>query len=111
MLNIDNLISQNKNSIIDEFYIRNQEKEASITDEFYTIYNQVRIKLFKTLKDNNPEIDEIILFEKAQKLMDRFIFICFCEDKLLLPANTFNNVLNGAKQSFDPSLTNSMDTT
>ena len=40
--------------------------------------------IFENMKENNPETDENTLLEKVQKLLDRFLFICFCEDKGLL---------------------------
>lgn len=43
-----------------------------------------------------------MLFEKAQKILDRFIFICFCEDKGLLPDHTFRSVLTNAQHTFVP---------
>lgn len=103
LLNSINLINQNSNSIIDDFYTSNVEQYKNITKSFYKEYKQTRLNLFKGMKENNPEVEELILFEKAQKLMDRFIFICFCEDKELLPENIFKNVLVTARRSFDPS--------
>jgi len=45
------------------------------------------------MKKNNPQINEHILLEKVQKLLDRFLFICFCEDKDLLPHNSYNKIV------------------
>jgi len=41
------------------------------------------------MKKNNPETPENLLLEKVQKLLDRFLFICFCEDKGLLEKDFF----------------------
>ncbi len=96
----DNLISKCGKSIIDEFYQENEVEGINITNEFYGKYKTIRKNLFANLKENNPKIDEIILFTKAQKIMDRLIFICFCEDCGLLPNNTLQNlVVNSAKNS------------
>jgi hypothetical protein len=35
----------------------------------------------------NPQYDKLVLFKKTQKLLDRFLFIFFAEDRLLLPTN------------------------
>ena len=103
LLNSKNLICKNNDSVTDSLYNSKVEKLKNITNKFYKEYKEVRLKLFKGMKENNPLVDELILFEKAQKLMDRFIFICFCENKDLLPKSTFKNVLTTARKSFDPS--------
>lgn len=102
LLSAKNLINKEGNSIIDNLYISNIEQYKNITREFYKEYKDTRLRLFKIMKENNENINELILFEKAQKLMDRFIFICFCEGKELLPEHTFKNVLQNARNSFEP---------
>lgn len=64
-----------------------------IEKEFYVDYKKARLNLFAHLKENNPAKDEILLFNKSQKLLDRFIFVCFCEDMQLIPSSTFRRVL------------------
>lgn len=102
LLNYNNLINSTTDSVIDNLYKDNDENIKNITKVFYEEYKNTRLNLFKGIKENN-DINELILFEKTQKLMDRFIFICFCEDKELLPRNTFKNVITTARNSFEPS--------
>ncbi|UMZ72568.1 Eco57I restriction-modification methylase domain-containing protein [Natranaerofaba carboxydovora] len=52
----------------------------SIPVKFYNRYRDLRIKLFEELKENNPDYNEILLLEKAQKYLDRSIFFSFCKD-------------------------------
>lgn len=98
-----NLIKRDGKSTIDELYEKNEEEQKDISKLFYKDYKDTRLHLFERLKENNPEVDELILFEKSQKLMDRFIFVCFSEDKALLPENTFRNVIKIANMSYDVS--------
>lgn len=105
LLNLENLINLNGKSIIDNLYESNMEQSKNISNSFYQEYKQTRLNLFKDMRKYNPLVQELIVFEKAQKLMDRFIFICFCEDTQLLPENTFKNVLVNARNSFDPTNT------
>lgn len=42
----------------------------------------------------NPEYDALTLFKKSQKLLDRFLFLFFAEDRNLLPPNSVRLVLN-----------------
>ena len=96
----DHLIEENGKSLIDELYDENEAEGVEISNRFYAKYKEIRNNLFSGLKENNPEAGEVILFSKAQKLMDRFIFICFCEDCDLLPQNVFQRLIETAKQSF-----------
>ncbi|MCP4374408.1 MAG: N-6 DNA methylase [Deltaproteobacteria bacterium] len=43
---------------------------------------------------------DLFLLEKTQKLLDRFIFVCFCEDTGMLPAKIFRKVVKHAQESF-----------
>ena len=53
----------------------------------------MRENVFKNLVANNREVSEELLLEKTQKLMDRFLFIAFAEDKGLLPRNSYESVI------------------
>lgn len=103
LLNEKNLINKNDDSLTDILYKTNLEESKNISNAFYKEYKNTRLNLFKGIRENNLLIDELVIFEKVQKLMDRFIFICFCEDTQLLPKNTFKNVINTARNSYDPS--------
>lgn len=101
LLNSEHLINNNSNSIVDDLYLKNKINEKNISSQFYSKYKQSRLQLFKSLKNNNPGVEEGILLEKTQKLMDRFIFICFCEDMALLKPNTFNELITLADKSYE----------
>ena len=105
----DNLISESGKSVIDELYFQNEAEGIDISNKFYKDYKQIRNRLFSSLKENNAEKDELLLFTKTQKLMDRFIFICFCEDCNLLPQNVFQKLIDNAKNSFSFSPTKLWD--
>ena len=47
--------------------------------------------------ENNPGIDKLLLFKKTQKLLDRILFILFCEDRNLLPLNSTIGIINDWK--------------
>jgi len=96
----ENLIEKSGKSLVDRLYDDNEQAQAEITNEFYDTYKKLRVDLFYALKENNTQTDEMLLFSKAQKILDRFIFICFCEDKNLLPVGIFKSVIEAAKTSF-----------
>ena len=105
LLGKDNLIAKEGNSLIDSLFISNEQDEQEITKKFYAAFKDIRLKFFDHLKTNNPTIDENILLEKTQKLLDRFIFICFAEDNRLLPETIFKNMVKAAKLAFSYSET------
>ncbi|SDM55417.1 Eco57I restriction-modification methylase domain-containing protein [Halarsenatibacter silvermanii] len=79
------------------------KRHEDISVEFYNLYKNMRINLFEHLKENNPDIDFEVLLEKAQKFLDRIIFICFCEDKQLLPNDVLHQAIERGKDSFEVS--------
>lgn len=99
--------------------------EISITDKFYADYSTFKRNLFEDICQNNlegeslplatagkpsfatpssgdtpqrPAADKLLLFKKTQKLLDRILFILFCEDRGLLPENSVNNLIIGRWQ-------------
>jgi TaqI-like C-terminal specificity domain/N-6 DNA Methylase len=70
------------------------EKEESITNKLYADYSLFKKVLYDDLAKHNKEIDRFLLFKKTQKLLDRFLFIFFAEDKGLLPPNSVAEILN-----------------
>jgi len=101
LLNKDNLINRDEDSFIEILYKKNEKEQQNISNMFYRDYKHTRISMFEHMKENNPNIDELVIFEKSQKLMDRFIFVCFCEDTGLLPENIFRKVIQVSKRTFD----------
>ena len=65
--------------------------EKAITQKLYSEYKAFRIAVFDNLKTANRTINKFLLFKKTQKLIDRFLFVLFAEDKGLLPALTVTN--------------------
>ena len=99
ILNFNNLINKNGESETEKLCSETVIREKEITKKFYNEIKNIRINLFETLKKENPNIDELTLFEKTQKLIDRFLFVYFAEDKGILPPNTVYRVSKEAKSS------------
>jgi len=75
--------------------------EDIITNRLYTDYSAFKRKLFRNLQELNPDIVKIVLFKKSQKLLDRFLFLFFAEDRQLLPPNSVRLVLNDWRELRD----------
>lgn len=67
-------------------------REETITRELYKDYAQFRNTIFENIQLNNSEYDKLTLFQKTQKLLDRFLFVFFAEDRLLLPPNSIRDI-------------------
>lgn len=68
-------------------------QEENITQKLYADYSKFREAIYNNLVKNNPETDKLLLFKKTQKLLDRFLFIFFAEDRLLLPPNSISEIV------------------
>lgn len=69
-------------------------EEESVTKKLYKDYSSFRNDIFTDIVKNNPQYDKLTLFNKTQKLLDRFLFILFAEDRLLLPPNLTRTIIN-----------------
>ncbi len=68
-------------------------QEENVTKKLYADYSKFREAIYNNLVKNNPENDKLLLFRKTQKLLDRFLFIFFAEDRLLLPPNSISEIV------------------
>lgn len=69
-------------------------KEEVITKQLYKDYSSFKSDLFNSLCERNRQLDKLTLFKATQKLIDRFLFIFFCEDNNgLLPANSIGEII------------------
>ena len=77
--------------------------EDRITKELYKDYSMFKRALFENTMANNPSVDKLELFRKIQKLLDRFLFVFFAEDKGLLPPNSMKRIIEQwDKRNEDP---------
>lgn len=120
-----------KDNILNNVPLKTKEAsivvEEQITKQFYKDYSIFKRELFRDLVKRNAkrlkstlspadvEIDEeskaeqlsldknlkLTLFKKSQKLIDRFLFVFFAEDRGLLPPNSTIQILNKWKADVD----------
>lgn len=69
-----------------------------VTKDFYVRYADVRQDLYETLAASNPDEDRGRLLSAAQTILDRVLFIAFCEDRGLMRAES----LKSAHEYRDP---------
>ncbi|MFH1314705.1 MAG: DNA methyltransferase, partial [Candidatus Eisenbacteria bacterium] len=110
LLSRESLLLEHKGrSQIDSLAAETHIKEQDITKEFYAFYEAVRGQTFRQLVKDNPAPEgaaqadhEVFLLEKTQKLLDRVLFICFCEDTGLLPPSVIHKALKEAEARLAP---------
>lgn len=87
----------NTENLITEVRVE-QEKISKI---FYKEYRDSRLELLRDMYKKNIEVRENIDFgiSKAQKIIDRIVFICFAEDRGLIPDNKLHEVIDYAKNN------------
>jgi len=90
LLQKDNLLQGLPKKIKEESLLA----EEQITKQLYKDYSAFKQELWQDLVAQNPEQDELLLYKKSQKLLDRFLFIFFAEDKGLLPPNSIMEIVN-----------------
>ncbi len=68
-------------------------EEKKIAEDFYRDYSSFKRNLFADILERNPSGDKVLLFRKTQKLLDRFLFVFFAEDRGLLPPNMISKTV------------------
>ena len=86
-------LNQLKNDIPLKLKHETLSEEKQITDNFYADYSTFKRSLFEDMIEKNPQTDKLLLFKKTQKILDRILFILFCEDRGLLPANSVMGII------------------
>jgi type I restriction-modification system DNA methylase subunit len=69
-------------------------EEDVITKKLYKDYSIFKRELYQSLVALNPAYEPLELFKKSQKLLDRFLFLLFGEDRNLLPPNSVKLILS-----------------
>ena len=90
-----------KNQIPKKLKEGSLSQEEEITKQLYKDYSLFKRELFQDLTKQNPQFEPLELFKKSQKLLDRFLFLFFAEDRNLLPPNSVRLILTQWKQLKD----------
>lgn len=87
----------NKENILSDvpFKLKSDSKfhEDNISNKLYKDYSVFREEIYQNIIHKNPAIDKLELYKKTQKLLDRFLFIFFAEDRGLIPPNSISDII------------------
>jgi len=102
LLNKENFTSKDGQTNTERLLSDIRVEQEEISKKFYAMYKDLRIELLRDIYHKNPDVRQNIEvgIEKAQKIIDRVVFICFCEDRGLLPDNTLPRTLAISQSSF-----------
>ncbi len=97
LLSVQNFVSMSGQTNTEKILSAIRIKQEDITNEFYKEYKKLREDLIKDILKNNKDIKRSqfynLVVEKAQKIVDRIVFVCFFEDSGLLPENKLIEVV------------------
>lgn len=79
---------------LDDLLVESAQTQDEITAELYRKYKALRRDLFLRLQRAHPNVPALELIRLTQKLLDRFLFVSFAEDRGLLPRHTIRDALH-----------------
>lgn len=96
-----NFIGKSDKSNTEKLITEVRIDEEKISKIFYEEYKNARLELVRDLYNNNDEvkINIDLGISKAQKIIDRIVFICFAEDRGLIPDNKLFEVIDQLLQT------------
>lgn len=100
-----NFVSRTGKSVTEGLLSEINSEQDKITKSFYKEYKELRQELIRSIVKNNQKARdrrffETLAIEKAQKLIDRIVFVCFCEDLGLLPEDSLKKAITYAESGF-----------
>lgn len=101
LLCAENFIAKSGNSATENLLSEVRVEQEKISKNFYDEYKEARLHLLRDLYKKNPEVREDFEMgiSKAQKIIDRIVFVCFAEDRGLIPDNKLHEVIAFAKNN------------
>ncbi len=83
---------------LDALLAESKKIGRELTNSYYREYRALREGIFETLRKHNPNEPPDQLLAATQKMLDRVLFIAFCEDRGLLP----RDIIARAYEHADP---------
>jgi len=101
LLNVKNFVTEKGQTETELLLSAIRIEQEKITNRFYAQYKGLRESLITDIVSNNKDLKRVDFYpyivEKAQKIVDRVVFICFFEDCGLLPENRLAEVVEYAQ--------------
>lgn len=98
LLRAGSLISETGESETEKLLAKVRIEQELITKKFYKEYSGLRADLMRDIWKNNPKLQNESVVTITQRIIDRIVFVHFCEDRGLLPQNKLAENLTRAKE-------------
>lgn len=98
LLRAGSLIAENGESQTEKLLAKVRIEQETITKKFYKEYSNLREELMRDIWKNNPKLRNESVVTITQRIIDRIVFIHFCEDRGLLPQDKLAENLTRAKE-------------
>ncbi len=86
LLGAERIVGADGKNHLDALLAASRTVGRELTVGYYREYRELRRNTFRALCDHNPGRDARQLLAATQKILDRVLFVAFCEDRQLLPA-------------------------
>ena len=94
LLHASRMVPLHGPSHLDTLVQESEKVGRDLTIEFYAQYAFARRSTLSRLRWLNPDVEPRLILGCSQKLLDRILFIAFCEDRGLLPAETIKRAFS-----------------
>lgn len=98
LLHAESLIAENGESTTEKLLAKVRIEQEMITKKFYKEYSWLREELMRDIWKHNPTFRNESVVTLTQRIIDRIVFVHFCEDRGLLPQNKLAENLTRAKE-------------
>jgi hypothetical protein len=88
LLGAERMVPPPRRCHLDDLLSESRRIGLELTREYYREYATLRGATFDQLRRHNPGVPPAQLLAATQKALDRVLFIAFCEDRGLLPAES-----------------------
>lgn len=95
----DRLITEEHSSPVGSLYTESVSREQTITKDFYSDFKKLRENLYRNIAHNNSSLSSATALEKTQKILNRYLFVCFCEDRGLLPSRISRRIIESSRST------------
>lgn len=91
LLGADRVVPESERCHLYDLLEASEAADEEVTQEFYGEYAKMRRNLLDALREHNSSLSSKEAVAATQKLLDRVLFIAFCEDRGLLPGETLKD--------------------
>jgi hypothetical protein len=96
LLGAERIIPGSGRCHLDDLLSESKRIGLELTGDYYRDYADLRRKTFEELCRHNPDVPPAELLAATQKILDRVLFVSFCEDRGLLPAESITQAYHHA---------------